>query len=75
MKYAKAKTRKQLAEMIGISRATFHRWLKKEGIKLKPGLITVDDQIEIFNRMKMPLLARRVLKEAGISDEFEWEEE
>ncbi len=46
----KPKTRSQLANDLGISRATFYRWLKRKNIKIPKGLIMPNTQREIIKK-------------------------
>jgi len=46
-------TRKQIAKELGISKSTFYRKLREEGIELKKGLVTdaeLEDLKRIFRR-------------------------
>lgn len=44
------KTRKQIANEIGISSQTLYRWLKKNNLDFGRKLLTVDDQIKKYER-------------------------
>ena len=48
----KAKTRAEIADLYGINRKTFYRWLKKAGIVLDKGRIKPKDHI--FERFGDP---------------------
>ena len=50
----KAMTRQQLADMYGVNRKTFYRWLKRSEIDLPKGLITPKIQLEIFKEFGSP---------------------
>ncbi len=45
--YQKPVTRDQLAELLGISRATLYRWLRKHNIEVPNGLICPKSQEKI----------------------------
>lgn len=50
----KAKTRLQLANLYGVNRKTFSRWLKARNIIIPRGLICPKDQEKIFKELGMP---------------------
>jgi predicted DNA-binding protein (UPF0251 family) len=53
---SKAKTRKQMAREYGVNRRTFYRMLKRADIKVSHGLITPEEQREIYSKLGDPAL-------------------
>ena len=54
MKNTRAKTRKQIANEFNICRKTLTRWLKKQNITIKGGLITPKEQEKIYKKFGKP---------------------
>lgn len=52
--YHGAKTKQQMAEEYGICSKTFTKWLKKERIYIKRGLITPKQQEIIYKHLGNP---------------------
>ena len=50
----KACTRQQLANLFGVDRKTFYRWLVKRNIEIPTGLISPKDQEIIFEKLGYP---------------------
>ena len=60
------KTREQIAYELGISTQTLRRWLKKENIELKNRLISIDDQILIYQSLGFSCLAHRLIQSLNV---------
>ncbi len=56
-------TKREIAELVGISSKTLHRWLAEMGLDVPRGLIHKDEVSNILHRVKMHIQSKKRKKE------------